>query len=160
MFQIAHRHLVWFTGLTCDELSAKVPRTNQRSKCKISNTTTKKKKKTKPILWLGAFGPSNKENLNGPKGKKRKRDTESHARHPSYKHHTRYFNTNFNTSYFNTSNTLVSFAKIKQGKPWGNSKKILQCLFWLQNFKSTHFNILIKLPTSNDLIVFKSLNTS
>ena len=40
MFQIAHRHLVRFTGLTCDELSTKVPWTNQRSKCKIGNTKT------------------------------------------------------------------------------------------------------------------------
>ena len=60
MFQIARRHLVWFTGLTCDELSAKVPRTNQRSKCKIG----KKKKKPNSILRLGAFGPSNKVTLN------------------------------------------------------------------------------------------------
>ena len=60
MLQIARRHLVWFTGRTCDELSAKVPRTNQRSKYKIDNTKKKKKRKTKPILWLGAFGPSKK----------------------------------------------------------------------------------------------------
>ena len=37
--------VTWFTGLTCDELSAKVPRTNQRSKCKIGNKKEKKKKK-------------------------------------------------------------------------------------------------------------------
>ena len=43
MLQIARRHLVWFTCLTCDELSAEVPQTNQRSKCKIGNN---------------AFGPS------------------------------------------------------------------------------------------------------
>ena len=47
MFQIARRHLVWFTGLTCDDLS----------KCKIGNTKTKKK--TVCNLRLGAFGPSN-----------------------------------------------------------------------------------------------------
>ena len=35
---------------------------NQRSKCKIGNTK-EKKKKTKPILWLGAFGPSNKKSV-------------------------------------------------------------------------------------------------
>ena len=59
MFQIARRHLVWFIGLTCDDLSAKVPRTNQRSKCKIGNTKKKQNKtnkqtnkQTKPILRL------------------------------------------------------------------------------------------------------------
>ena len=62
MFQIARRHLVCFTGLTCDELSAKVPRTNQS----ISVQSTKKKKKNEEkneahfmTRRLGAFGPSN-----------------------------------------------------------------------------------------------------
>ena len=55
MFQIARRHLVWFTGLTCDELSA----VNQ-SAFKVENRQHEdKKKKTVYILRLGAFGPSN-----------------------------------------------------------------------------------------------------
>ena len=41
MFQIARRH--WFTGLTCDELSAKVPRTE--SAFKVQNRQHEGKKK-------------------------------------------------------------------------------------------------------------------
>ena len=56
----------------------------------------------------------------------------------------------FKMSYCSTSNTLVSFAKIKEGAPWGNSKQILQCLFWLKNLKSTHLFWSNRLA-SNDL---------
>ena len=58
MFQIVHRHLFWFTGLTCDELSAKVPRTNQHSKCKIGNTKKKEKEKRKKKSPFHGSAPS------------------------------------------------------------------------------------------------------
>ena len=72
MFQIARRHLVWFTGLTCDELSAKVPRTNQRSKCKIGST---EKIQTSPfydsapsarVILFDSFNPTTAEIPNKP----------------------------------------------------------------------------------------------
>ena len=62
--KIARRHLFRFTGLTCDEQTAKVLRTNQRPKCKIGNTKRNDdQKQTVSILRLGAFCPSNKLRL-------------------------------------------------------------------------------------------------
>ena len=49
MFQIARRHLVWFTGLTCDELSA----ANQ-SAFKVQNRQTKEKKKKRSPFYDSA----------------------------------------------------------------------------------------------------------
>ena len=47
--QIARRHLVWFTGLTCDELSA----ANQ-SAFKVQNRQTKEKKKKRSPFYDSA----------------------------------------------------------------------------------------------------------
>ena len=44
MFQIAHRHLFWFTGLTCDELAVSQGAANQ-SAFKVQNRQHKDKKK-------------------------------------------------------------------------------------------------------------------
>ena len=47
MFQIAHHHLVWFTGLICDELSA----ANQ-SAFKVQNRLTKENTKKVPSTFF------------------------------------------------------------------------------------------------------------